>query len=362
MYTKRNLIITTTNAIEGVPIVEYKGIITANIVMGVNFLKEFVASFSDFFGGTSGKYRKEMDRAYNLAMEILEDKAIAQRANAVVGAKVDYDEISGGGKSMLMVSISGTAVVAQLQKQNNQTHTNVNLSRETLIRLYQIEQFQTKLSEETWMPQEKDWEIILNESMVELIPFLLKKYIKAKKDRSTYYAEASNNSTTVDNFNKLLDTLPYEELIPIVYCDWGEDVGVQNIYAELINTHNLFNAEAILSKLPVIDKHIAISLLETAKNIYDKTDLAPMKQIIGFFNNLPDTGHYEEAKGGLFSKGGKVMVCERGHKTSVEKSEYCQYSDGSLCGLNIKGIDYSEVQIIEKYKALVNILEKALVE
>ena len=264
---------------------------------------------------------------------------------------------------MLMVSISGTAVVAQLQKQNNQTHTNVNLSRETLIRLYQLEQFQTKLSEEAWMPKEEDWGIILNESMVELIPFLLKKYIKAKKDRSAYYAESSNNSTMVDNFNKLLDTLPYEELIPIVYCDWGEDVGVQNIYAELIDTHNLFNAEAILSKLSVIDKHIAISLLETFKNVYDKKDLAPMKQIIEFFDSLPDTGHYEEAKGGLFSKGGEVMVCERGHKTSVEKSEYCQYySVDSLCGLNIKGIDYSEVQIIEKYKALVNILEKALVE
>ena len=90
MNTKRNLLITTTNAIEGNPIVEYKGVITANIVLGVNFLKDFVASFSDFFGGTSGKYRKEMDRAYYLAMEILEDKAIAQKANAVVGVKVDY--------------------------------------------------------------------------------------------------------------------------------------------------------------------------------------------------------------------------------------------------------------------------------
>lgn len=79
MYTKRNLLITTTNAIEGTPISEYKGVITANIVMGVNVLKDFVASFSDFFGGTSGKYGKEMNRAYNLAMICWRKKPLTEK-------------------------------------------------------------------------------------------------------------------------------------------------------------------------------------------------------------------------------------------------------------------------------------------
>ena len=48
MYTKRNLLVTTTNTIEGATIQEYRGVIAANIVMGISIIKEFVAAFSDF--------------------------------------------------------------------------------------------------------------------------------------------------------------------------------------------------------------------------------------------------------------------------------------------------------------------------
>lgn len=364
MYTKRNLLVTTTNTIEGATIQEYRGVIAANIVMGINIIKEFVAAFSDFFGGTSGKYGEEMDRAFYLAMDILEDKAVAQKANAVVGVKIDYDEISGGGKSMLMVSISGTAVVAQFQDRGIKTTTKDSISHDTLMRLYQMEQFQTKLSDNSWMPKEIDWEIILKENMVELVPLLLKKYIKARIDTSNYYENTQNNSLMSNNFHILLDKLSYEDSIPLIYGDWGDDVSAQIIYAELINTHRLFNAEAILSKLPVIDKHVAISLLKAAKSDYEKKDLDSMIKIVNFFNNLPETGHYEDTKGGLFSKGGKVMVCERGHKTSIEKGAYCNnlLDDGSTCGLNIKGLDATEVQTINDFISLVSILEKNLVE
>lgn len=156
MYSKRNLIITTTNSIEGIPIVEYKGVITANIVMGFDILKEFVASFSDFFGGTSGKYRKEMDRAYFLAIDMLEEKAISKNANAVVGVKVDYDELSGKGKSMLMVSISGTAVIAQVPEKRKTISTKDNITHDALIRLYQIEQYLNKMSDDDWLPKDSD--------------------------------------------------------------------------------------------------------------------------------------------------------------------------------------------------------------
>lgn len=359
MNTKNNLLITTTNTIEGASILEYKGVITANIVLGVNFLKEFVASFSDFFGGTSGKYRKEMDRAYNIAMDILEDKAIAQRANAVVGVKVDYDEISGGGKSMLMVSISGTAIVAQFQDNGKTIISPNNITYETLMRLFNIEQFKTKLSNDNWMPKEQDWSLILKEDMVELIPILLPRYISAtiiKSSPNYYEDETSITSQMVKNFHTLLDRLSYDDAVSIIYENFGNDAAIQKIYADLIITHNLFNADAVLSKLSIIDKHVAISLLRAGKSEYEKTDIDSMKKIVDFFSKLPDTGKIEDAKGGLFSKGGRVMVCEHGHKTSIEESEFCK------CGINIKGIDSSEVKTIEDFKSLVNILDKTLFE
>lgn len=354
MYTKRNLLITTTNTIEGVPIVEYKGVITANIVLGVNFLKDFVASFSDFFGGTSGKYRKEMDRAYYLAMEILEDKAIAQKANAVVGVKVDYDEISGGGKSMLMVSISGTAVVVQTTTKGEKVISET-ISGDTLNRLYLLETYKEQLNGGNWFPSQKDWDVFNKESMTELIPLLFPLYISAElnypKTPSTLY------ENTIKNFPPFLEQLEFDDACSIIYGDWPDDTKAHKEIIDLIISNHLFNPEYIVNKLPSIDKHLAIKLLTADKNSYSTEDIAPLKKIVDFFDNLPDTGHCEEEKGGLLKKGGMVMICEKGHKTSVEKGEYCQEE---YCGLNIKGITASEVEIINEFSRKVQILTSVL--
>lgn len=354
MNTKRNLLITTTNAIEGVPIVEYKDVITANIVLGVNFLKDFVASFSDFFGGTSGKYRKEMDRAYYLAMEILEDKAIAQKANAVVGVKVDYDEISGGGKSMLMVSISGTAVVVQTTTKGEKVISET-ISGDTLNRLYLIETYKEQINGGNWFPKQKDWDVFNKESMTELIPLLFPLYITAElnypKTPSTLY------ENTITNFPTFLEQLEFDDACSIIYGNWPDDTKAHKEIVDLIISNHLFNPEYIVNRLPSIDKHLAIKLLTADKNTYSVEDLVPLKKIVDYFNNLPDTGHCEEEKGGLLKKGGTVMVCEKGHKTSVEKGEYCQEE---YCGLNIKGITASEVEIINEFSRKVQILTSVL--
>ena len=55
------IIITTTNNVENYVVDKYLGVITANLVIGTNFFSDFVASLSDFFGGMSGTYRKQMD-------------------------------------------------------------------------------------------------------------------------------------------------------------------------------------------------------------------------------------------------------------------------------------------------------------
>ncbi|MFN1836290.1 heavy metal-binding domain-containing protein [Balneola sp. MJW-20] len=44
------------------------------------------------------------------AMKELERKAKRKGANAVIALKMDLDEVSGGGKSMFMLNVIGTAV------------------------------------------------------------------------------------------------------------------------------------------------------------------------------------------------------------------------------------------------------------
>ncbi len=106
------MISTTTPTIEGRRITEYKGIVFGEIVSGVDFIKDFAASLTNFFGGRSGSYEGELIEAREAAIREMENRAMQMGANAVVGVDVDY-EVLGEGGNMLMVTASGTAVVIE---------------------------------------------------------------------------------------------------------------------------------------------------------------------------------------------------------------------------------------------------------
>lgn len=105
------MIITTTHTIAEYKIDSYLGLVNANQVLGANLIADFMASFSDVFGGRSGAYRDKLDNLYNDIMSLLEQRANGMGANAILGVHIDFDEISGKDKSMFMVTAYGTAVI-----------------------------------------------------------------------------------------------------------------------------------------------------------------------------------------------------------------------------------------------------------
>jgi uncharacterized protein YbjQ (UPF0145 family) len=104
--------VTTTPFIEGKKVVEYKGIVFGEVVNGVDFVKDFAAGLSNFFGGRSGSYESELVDARENALREMEQRAANLGANAVIGVDIDY-EVLGQGGNMLMVTASGTAVIVQ---------------------------------------------------------------------------------------------------------------------------------------------------------------------------------------------------------------------------------------------------------
>lgn len=102
------MIITTTPSVEGKKILEYKGIVFGEVVSGVNFVKDFAAGLTNFFGGRSNSYEGELVQARENALKELEMRAQNLGANAVVGVDIDYEVLGQG--NMLMVTVSGTAV------------------------------------------------------------------------------------------------------------------------------------------------------------------------------------------------------------------------------------------------------------
>ena len=104
------MIVTTTNNIEGYTVKRYLGVVNANVVIGTNLFSDIAASLTDVFGGRSGSYKSTI---YDEVMKELTEKAKSYHADAIVGLHVDFDEVSGGGKSMFMVSASGTAITLE---------------------------------------------------------------------------------------------------------------------------------------------------------------------------------------------------------------------------------------------------------
>ena len=103
------MIVTTTPSVEGRRITEYKGVVFGEVIAGVNFVKDFVAGLSNFFGGRSGTYEEELINARQQAMDEMEQRAAQLGADAVVGVDIDY-EVLGADNGMLRVTASGTAV------------------------------------------------------------------------------------------------------------------------------------------------------------------------------------------------------------------------------------------------------------
>ena len=103
------MIVTTTPSVEGRRITEYKVVVFGEVIAGVNFVKDFVAGLSNFFGGRSGTYEEELINARQQALDEMEQRAAQLGADAVVGVDIDY-EVLGADNGMLMVTASGTAV------------------------------------------------------------------------------------------------------------------------------------------------------------------------------------------------------------------------------------------------------------
>ncbi len=105
------MILTTTPTIEGQTINRYLGVVTGEAILGAHIFKDLFAGIRDLVGGRSGAYEKTLAEAREIALKELGQAAAERGANAVVGIDLDYETL-GQGNSMLMVTASGTAVVA----------------------------------------------------------------------------------------------------------------------------------------------------------------------------------------------------------------------------------------------------------
>ena len=347
------MIVTTTNFIENAKIEQYLGIVTANCVVGTNFISDFTASLTDFFGGMSGTYQRKLHVLYNAAMDTLKEDARRKGANAIVGLSIDFDEVSGKGKSMFMVSVIGTAVKIDDSKNQSVTLESEGLNSKEISRTT-IENFiaRVKLIHQIAslgdgeFPSEVTMKKIIELEIVEIADELCKKYIES----NTVYTYATLGISFKEQYYQYISRIGYDNIIDSIYANL---VAYPEIIGDLIKTHNLFNPQAVVSVIPSLKVEDVVNLIKSDKETYCHADIAPMEQIVDYFENLSDVGQISEVSG-LLGGRSKKYICPEGHK-NPEETKFCE-----SCGKNIKGLTIDDINAITDFKVKVEFLKTNL--
>lgn len=100
----------TTMEIPGRLVLESKGLVFGEAILGANIFRDLLAGVRDIVGGRSGAYESKLQEGRDVALTEMMQEARAIGADAIIGVDVDYETV---GQSMMMVCASGTAVTLQ---------------------------------------------------------------------------------------------------------------------------------------------------------------------------------------------------------------------------------------------------------
>ena len=342
------IILSTTNTIQGFDIERYIDLVFSNVVIGTNIFSDIGASFTDFFGGTSDIYKGKLSKMRKMAIAEVKAKASNIGANAIIGLKIDFDEISGKGKSMFMISVTGTAVKV-IQKDGSEKDDRGDdsvISSEELENELDKKRVLLQLENQE-LPTEAQWDTILSspdyEIAIKLFPFYLS---------HLDYVDVDKDKLLIANYYKLIKRIDPDLIVNFLYENLlsKEHKHYEKI-ARIIYDNRFFKPDKIKE---LIEKGLvkeAIICLSSTKELYSQGDFNLMNQILTLIEELPNTGVIESIKSGLMAKEKERYICEHGHKNNVD-IEFCQ-----TCKINIKGLDSIEMKRINSFKKRVESIE-----
>lgn len=100
----------TLQTINGYPVTEYCGLVTAAATCTINEVSGGIADWFTKFGGRSKAYTKLVDTATSTALQTLDDKAAELGATAVLGIQLSIASVVLNGEDAVQIIASGTAV------------------------------------------------------------------------------------------------------------------------------------------------------------------------------------------------------------------------------------------------------------
>ena len=104
------MILTSANTLENKKIIEYKGLVTGESLIGANIYKDLFSGVRDVVGGRTSRYEEEIQKARDISINSMIEKAERLDANAIIGLKISYDNLGGTMGNKILVTANGTAI------------------------------------------------------------------------------------------------------------------------------------------------------------------------------------------------------------------------------------------------------------
>ncbi|MDI6644285.1 MAG: heavy metal-binding domain-containing protein [Methanobacteriaceae archaeon] len=104
------MLILTTPLMEGKKIVEYHGLVTGEALLGANVYKDLFSGVRDVVGGRTSAYEEELQKARDIALESMMEKAEKLNANGIIGVNITYNNLGGTMGNTILVTVFGTAI------------------------------------------------------------------------------------------------------------------------------------------------------------------------------------------------------------------------------------------------------------
>jgi len=354
----QNVKVTTTSSLDGVKIEEYIEPITAHVVVGMNVFKDFMSGFTDFFGGKSSSYQNTLRSINNEAINELRKKAFSIGANCVLGLKIDNDEISAQGKSMMMVTAIGTAVKADFLENSIELATEQKSNRisiEYFNLLNQKKQYILDSKEGRIKLDDRFWAFIAKNSVAELSDFVLSKYQnfieKAQLNEKDAIKKYTNN--VIDYLSSIDSDIAISSLYSMFQTELSEKVR-RKLIAIVIDTKLVDYSKVLelINNSNFIIQKTGIEIAQLEKLNYETNDISLIESIITLIpEKFQERGEKTSKKKMLSSKEKEIWICECEKENDIE-NEYC-----SNCNKDIYGFVQYEGNPNRTKKELLNVVE-----
>jgi uncharacterized protein YbjQ (UPF0145 family) len=229
------ILITTTSILQGYEIKKYLGLVTERLTIGTDIFTDFFASITDVLGGNSKSYEKELTKLNIDCINMIKTKVQKLDGNAVIGVTIDYDEITGKGKQMFLITIIGTAVIIKSNIQSNienllydiiDEHNAVGMVRDLEIRKFKINRLLKEIDNEDYECLDKEMlfnyykicgsydkaENILYKSLESINKYDLENYKQIVNEGMKLYQICGSYDKSEDILYKLLENIDKKDV------------------------------------------------------------------------------------------------------------------------------------------------------